>query len=193
MSQFLQRLQKIKQEKIAQYKAELVAAEATQLQSLISQVEQLRLKNERTQKTRSMQAESRRVFEIEMRERFLLENQRQRLLSLFWDDVTTRHFKKSEYVTHWLKQHIDAVKEMSVGGVMYAGESYSAIKKMTLPKNISLEKDTSLAKIKGFIFKAETVQVDSTLPTFLADLYTHNQSFLYQTAFESSSKKRAEA
>jgi len=188
MNQFLQRLQSIKKEKLAEFTQFLVLQEKTTLESLESQVAQLQATIERTARTAKVQKEAKKAFDSQIQERFALETHKQALLTLFWNEISSKHFEKDSVVKKWLSEQVDELitQGVLIAGEIRAGASHDALKKITLPKSVSLKKDASITE-HGFVFESKDNFVDCLLSTYLAEKYKAHRADLYQKAFSSDS------
>lgn len=188
MNQFLQRLQTIKKEKLADYTQFLALQEKSTLESLESQVAQLQATIERTARTAQSQREAKKAFDTQIQERFALETHKQALLALFWNEISAKHFEKDNVVKKWLAEQIDelATNDIFADGEVRAGASHDILKKMKLPKSVSLKKDASITE-HGFVFKSKDNIIDSLLSTYLAETYRAHRADLYRTAFSTGS------
>jgi hypothetical protein len=188
MNDFLQRLQIIKKEKLADYRQFLALQEKSTLESLESQVAQLQATIERTTRTAKNQREAKKAFDSQIQKRFALETHKQALLALFWNEVSAKHFEKDSVVKKWLAEQIEELSSQGIftDGEVRAGSSYEILKKIALPKSVSLKKDASITE-HGFVFESKNNFVDSLLSTYLAEVYRAHRVDLYQIAFTTKS------
>jgi hypothetical protein len=188
MNQFLQRLQSIKSEKLAEFTQFLVLQEKSSLESLETQVAQLQATIGRTARTAKTQREAKKAFDTQIQERFALETHKQALLALFWNEISAKHFEKDSIVKKWLTEQIEELSTQGVfaDGELRAGASYEVLKKISLPKSISLKKDASITE-HGFVLESKDTIVDCLLSTYLSEKYKAHRADLYLKAFSSDS------
>lgn len=193
MNQFLQRLQSIKKIKLAEYTQFLVLQEKNSLESLESQVAQLQATIDRTSRTAKSQREAKNAFDSEIQARFALETHRQALLQLFWHEISVKHFEKESVIKNWLTEQLNKLTEQGLltEGEVRAGSSYDLLKKSTLPKSVSVKKDSAISE-HGFVFEGKNNLVDCLVSTYLAEKYKAHRADLYAIAFSADKVEKTE-
>lgn len=188
MTNLLARIKKIKQEKLAEYKKELAQQETQSLADLTTQVEALRSKISRLEKTASEQTRSKQEFALHMHTQFSLESYKQELLQMLWQEISKTFFEDKKQQESWLSEMVRSLPKQP--GLIRAGASYTQVDKLvrsgqkTAKQELKLQKDASLDSDLGFIFEGESITIDARLSTYLQTLFDEKKAALYKIAFE---------